>query len=241
MSGSLSDLTLARVFTRVDVHPKSMLYHTRRLDWAAEMYPSPYEDWELGTKTLQLRSKPLRREMTTEGSFVAIRVDRPEDVNAIANHAEEIFQPFIANVCEGSTASRFGWRAIFVTEGSSFEELFPLFRTKAGRHEKDWMRVPEMQVRDLGYVNVYYGTVADGLKLTIRVLTPDQVNNMVQIDFAKFEDNDDHRLDVSEGCLMIDLDRYVADSKGVEPFGRAKGWHSFIEKTAQKIARGVLQ
>ena len=78
--GSLSDLTLSRVYARIDLHPKSMLYHANRVEWAAAIYPDPYDQWDLHLKALNLRSTELRQELTTEGAFVAIRADRPEDV-----------------------------------------------------------------------------------------------------------------------------------------------------------------
>ncbi|MCH8830256.1 MAG: hypothetical protein IID45_11830, partial [Planctomycetes bacterium] len=79
----------------------------------------------------------------------------------------------------------------------------------------------------------------DGLNLTVGVVTPDQVDK-VRIDSAKFGVDETQRLDVSDGCLMIDLDRYVTDASGVEPFGRATRWHEFLSKTADKLSRGLL-
>ena len=62
---------------------------------------------------------------------------------------------------------------------------------------------------------------------------------MVTID-DKFEVDETQRLDVSLGCLMIDLDRYVSDAAGVEPFGKANPWHSSLLETADKLSRGLL-
>ncbi len=234
------DLTLARLISRVDVHPKSLEYHSNRIPWGGALYPSKYDHWEINQKSLTLRNTDGRTEVSSEGGFVALRADRPEDVDAIRDECVEVFESFLADVAPNAKPVRFGWRTTFVTEGSSFDELFPEFRKGAARHEKDWMRIGSLPIRDLGYVNVHYGTPLDGLNLSTGVFTPEQVGP-VNVDAEKFTVHEDSRLDIANGCLMIDLDRYVAGPDGIEPRARIRSWHEELMGIAQRLVRDLLK
>jgi len=203
----LPSLSTARIHARVDFAPKSLLYYAHRAVVANMLYPVPYPNWEINPTVLSLVDPVKRRRLQFLAGVIGFVMEgSPTTTDALPEHFGEVARHF-RDVCnpDGNIA-RIGWRRIYVTEHTSFDELFPAFRSNTLRHEKSWIQLGDYSIRDLGFTAVYYGTEQDGLNLRIGILTSDQATELLKSE--EYLKAPPAPLAIDQGCLMIDLDRY---------------------------------
>lgn len=234
------DLTLGRVYARLDVDVKSLLYYGKRVEFAAQYYPDPYPKWEINPTRLSLISHQNRRELDIESGFIAYLSDNVGDAALLQEHVRDGMTHYLEEIAYASRPTRLGWRCIFVTEHTSFDELFVDFRGNTRRHDRSWIQVPDYSIRDLGFTSVYYGHEYDGMNLNIGVLNPSQAESFK--DKSKFEVGEEDELAIDDGCLMIDLDRYIRefDDDGSH-FDRLLSEQDRLVEIAEHMAEQVLK
>ncbi|MEZ4586111.1 MAG: hypothetical protein R2909_06900 [Gemmatimonadales bacterium] len=200
--------TPARVIARLDVAPKSILYHARREAFADRLFPSSYPNWEIGNAVLRLRNHPDRRRLSLEAGAIVFEADVTGETwrPFLRKHVVNVFTDYLKQVVPSSKPMRFGCRTFFVLEGHSFDDLFPrVHKATLDRQGVDWWRVKGWSPRDSA-INLYYGLPEEGFNLSLGVLSPQQAGQFMNpLEFKGAE----NCLDISEGALLIDLDRYT--------------------------------
>lgn len=198
---------LARVYHKVDFKLRSLLYYGNSERFAAKYSPSIYPLWELGKGMLRLTDQVSRRRIVLEPALIQFQAELPDDILNFQLHITQITRKYFEALNKPEPA-RLGWCLEFVTPDTSFDDLYPTYATHFfgdasrpdamfGLKHRDHQRVVE------------YGTVEDGLKLQVGVLTPKQATNFRQK--LEFEGTTTERLPIDEGCLLIHLDRYTTD------------------------------
>ena len=231
-------LTLGRIYARLDIQPKSLLYYDRRAAFASRYSPNPYPHWELSPTLVQLVDQPARRRVQLQSGSIAFDADKPRDVSALQQHIGDLMEAYIEDLAGEAKLQRLGWRAVFVTEHTSFEDLLSSFRQNTLRHERSWAQVEAFTIRDLGFTAIYYGTEENGLKLGLGVLTGEQGKKLQKATGFSQEDSE---LAVEQGALMIDLDRYVQDVERDQVPDVVFREHERLIEIANRMATSVLR
>ena len=124
----------------------------------------------------------------------------------------------------------------FVSEHTSFAELYPRFKSDTLRHERSWIRVGDMPVRDLAFT-IYYGTDEDGINLTLGILKPEQA--VAFREQEKFE-NADNPLSIDHGALLIDLDLFTTRFPEGFSFARFLARYDQLVDIANTLSERVI-
>lgn len=236
---SIFALRLARVYARVDVKPKALGFHFKGAEFGAELSPDPYADWSISQQELKLINKNDAESLTMTGDFAAYRFDQTEMTRKHFERIAETFKRFFVEIAPKSQPHRLGLRTEFVVEGSSFSELFPNFRKNTMRHEKAWSNVfGDRKIRDLGFANVHFGLEEDGVNLTTGILTPAQA--IAWRDDKEFDLPEDRHLRISQGCLLIDLDRYRAPTEKEVSADLLERWYDELGRAADRLRKNLL-
>jgi len=175
--------------------------------------------------------------MSLEADALGFDADVPTDVGSLQRQILGSVEDYLKSLVTRSEPSRFGWRAFFLTEHTSFQTLYPLLRKNTLTPSQPWWRVDGFEVRDTAHV-IYYGTEDDGLNLNVGVLTSQQGE-----DFPKalgFKTPAPKELAVSDGALLVDLDRYVKVFGRKDQFQRLLGEHEKLVKIANAMADSLL-
>lgn len=238
---SAPGLTLCRILSRLDFRPKSILYYYNRAKFASRYFPRLYSDWGVQPAELRLTDKGTERRMTMTSGSIGFEVDGGLDhPQSVIEHISAVTRAYMDETMAESKPIRLGIEMIFMTEGASFEELFPLLK----RHsvgQKPWCEVDRYPIRDLGF-NVFYGTQKKGLNAEIGVLNPEQA--VAFRDKLSFERTRKFA-NIDEGTLMIRLDQFVTevgDSKAVKGFfSRSDSLSKIAHDLADPILKGFTK
>jgi len=230
------DLALGRIFCRLEVSPKSLLYFGRRELFASKYYPARYGDWELSPTQLRLTDNKRRIRMNLDPDGIGFEADVGVNVPELQQHVIQAVQEFQREVTTGSNPVRFGWRAIFFLEHGSFDDLSPVILANTLGKGPGWWTLAGFAPRDLAH-NVWYGTEDDGVNLQVGVLTPEQVTTFRrQLQFK----GEAKELSVDAGALLVDLDRYVKVFGRKDQVERVAKDHDRLHEFARSLAQKVL-
>lgn len=232
-------LTLARTFSRLDFTPKELNYYAVRVQFALGFYPEPYSNWKINPTSLELEDLRSGTSLTATSQSLGFRNDRPDELEDYRRHIRDACASYMKQAVRIAEPSRFGWRAIFVTEGVPFDDLFDVFRRNTTQHERSWVQLGGYSIRDLGFSTIHYGSPEDGVNLTIGVLTPEQARDFVADE--KFEPPPSEPLKIDRGCLLIDLDRYVQRLDGLAGIDKVLDEHPRLAEAAEKLMVRVLE
>lgn len=231
-------ITLCRVQSRLDFRPKSLMYFGQRANFASRYFPKLYSDWGIKAAELRLTDNATEKRMVLTSGSIGFDVEGGlENLQPITSHMAACMQSYVDEIVGDSKLVRLGLAMFFLTEHSSFEELFPIFNANT-LGNLPWRNIKGYAVRDIGYTNIYYGTERNGLNLQIGVLSAAQA-----LAFQKDLGFDRKRkfADIGAGGLLLALDRYITEIRGHKAIETFLGDHNNLRDIADELARSTLQ
>lgn len=232
------ELTFCRLHSRLDFKPKSILYYARRAEFASRYFPKLYSDWQLNPADLRLIDHATEKRMSLTAGSIGFDVDGGLDnVGSITSHMAACMRVYLDEIVGDSKPTRLGLAMTFLTEHTSFEELFPVFNSNTlGKDE--WCQIPGYEIRDTGFANIYYGPESNGLNLRIGVLTAEQaVRFRDELEFKRSR----KFADIDGGGLLMSFDRYMTEVRSHKTIEALFSDHVRITELAHILADTVLR
>jgi hypothetical protein len=176
--------------------------------------------------------------MTLDPSFVMLEAEDVADVQVFRRHAVGAIDDYVSSVTPGSDGKRFSWRMQVVTENGSFATLMNVVRGQVFDDASPWWKVQGYgPPRDFAYT-LYFGAEADGLNVTEGVLTAEQAQTF--LGDLKFKQRKNPPA-ITEGALILDIDRYSGAVFKREVADRISGEHLRLMQIAEQIATVLLK
>ena len=231
-------ITLCRVRSRLDFRPKSLAYFGQRANFASRYFPKLYSDWHIKAAELRLSDNATEKRMVLTSGSIGFEVDGGlENLQPLTSHMAACMQGYVDEIIGDSKLVRLGLAMSFLTENSSFDELFPIFNANT-LSSVPWCDIKGYTVRDIGFANIYYGTEKNGLNLQIGVLTAEQA--VAFRDELGF-DRKRQFADIGAGGLLLGLDRYTTEIRGHKTIEEFLGDHNKLRGIAHELAASTLQ